>query len=92
VFFDLEKSIDRTKLPEPQLLLGRLKEVVVINEARRMPELFTVLAPPGGPDQVFGEVVAATFWGLSGRGKVSNCDLAGVGFRGNLSSTLWKTS
>lgn len=44
-FFDLEKMSDRAKLQQPELLLGGLKGLVVIDEVQRMPELFTVLRP-----------------------------------------------
>lgn len=44
-FFDLERPSDRAKLREPELLLGGLKGLVVIDEVQRMPELFTVLRP-----------------------------------------------
>jgi len=42
-FFDLERPSDRAKLREPELLLGGLKGLVVIDEVQRMPELFAVL-------------------------------------------------
>jgi predicted AAA+ superfamily ATPase len=43
--FDLEKPSDRAKLQHPELLLGGLKGLVVIDEVQRMPELFAVLRP-----------------------------------------------
>jgi len=45
VFFDLETVSDRAKLQQPELLLGGLTGLVVIDEVQRMPELFSVLRP-----------------------------------------------
>lgn len=45
VFFDLERPSDRAKLQQPELLLGGLSGLVVIDEVQRMPELFEVLRP-----------------------------------------------
>ncbi len=51
--FDLERSQDRAALSAPELVLGGLKGLVIIDEVQRLPDLFTVLRPltdrPGIP-------------------------------------------
>jgi predicted AAA+ superfamily ATPase len=42
-FFDLESQPDRTRLQNPQLMLGSLKGLVILDEIQEMPELFEVL-------------------------------------------------
>jgi predicted AAA+ superfamily ATPase len=42
-FFDLERPIDRAKLESPELALGGLKGLVILDEIQRLPELFEVL-------------------------------------------------
>ena len=42
-FFDLEKAVDRRKLATPELTLGGLQGLVIIDEIQRMPELFETL-------------------------------------------------
>jgi uncharacterized protein len=42
-FFDLESQPDRTRLQNPQLMLGALKGLVILDEVQEMPELFPVL-------------------------------------------------
>jgi len=43
VFFDLESQIDLNRLQNPQLMLGSLQDLVIIDEIQAMPELFRVL-------------------------------------------------
>jgi len=46
VFFDLEKPSDRRKLNDAESLLAELSnQLVIIDEAQTMPELFTILRP-----------------------------------------------
>lgn len=42
-WFDLESPIDRARLQNPELLLGQLRGLVVLDEIQVMPELFAVL-------------------------------------------------
>jgi len=42
-FFDLESQIDSNRLQNPQLMLGSLRGLVIIDEVQAMPELFRVL-------------------------------------------------
>jgi uncharacterized protein len=42
-FFDLESQPDRIRLQNPQLMLGSLKGLVILDEVQEMPELFQVL-------------------------------------------------
>ena len=42
-FFDLESQIDLNRLQNPQLMLGSLQDLVIIDEIQEMPELFRVL-------------------------------------------------
>ena len=42
-YFELESSADRQKLETPEQTLGRLRGLVVIDEAQRMPEIFPPL-------------------------------------------------
>jgi hypothetical protein len=42
-FFDLESQPDRIRLQNPQLMLGSLKGLVILDEIQEMPELFQVL-------------------------------------------------
>jgi hypothetical protein len=44
-FFDLETAIGREQLARPELALGGLEGLVVIDEIQRRPELFTALRP-----------------------------------------------
>ena len=44
-YFDLERAVDRARLAEPELTLGPLKGLVIIDEIQRQPELFTTLRP-----------------------------------------------
>lgn len=44
-FYDLEVASDRERLRQPELALGRLRGLVVIDEVQRAPELFTTLRP-----------------------------------------------
>ena len=44
-FFDLEDAKDRARLTDPELALGRLNGLVIIDEVQRRPELFQVLRP-----------------------------------------------
>ena len=43
VFFDLESQVDLNRLQNPQLMLGSLQDLVIIDEIQEMPELFRVL-------------------------------------------------
>ena len=44
LYLDLENSIDRAKLAEPQLFLGRHEDkLVILDEIHRVPELFSTL-------------------------------------------------
>ena len=43
VFFDLESQLDLNRLQNPQLMLGSLRGLVIIDEIQAMPELFAVL-------------------------------------------------
>jgi predicted AAA+ superfamily ATPase len=42
IFFDLESQIDLNRLQNPQLMLGSLQNLVIIDEIQQMPELFRV--------------------------------------------------
>jgi predicted AAA+ superfamily ATPase len=42
-YFDLESQIDANRLQNPELMLGSLRGLVIIDEAQAMPELFRVL-------------------------------------------------
>jgi len=42
-WFDLESSVDRARLQNPELVLGQLRGLVVLDEIQMMPELFAVL-------------------------------------------------
>jgi len=42
-FFDLESQLDLNRLQNPQLMLGSLQGLVIIDEIQAMPELFRVL-------------------------------------------------
>jgi predicted AAA+ superfamily ATPase len=44
-FFDLERAADQAKLRTPELVLGGLEGLVVLDEVQRMPALFTLLRP-----------------------------------------------
>ncbi|MSU77519.1 MAG: ATP-binding protein [Gemmataceae bacterium] len=44
-YFDLETAIGRARLANPDLTLGPLKGLVIIDEIQRQPELFTALRP-----------------------------------------------
>lgn len=44
-YFDLETSVDRSALSTPELSLGSLHGLVVIDEVQRIPALFSVLRP-----------------------------------------------
>jgi hypothetical protein len=43
VFLDLESQLDLNRLQNPQLMLGSLRGLVIIDEIQAMPELFRVL-------------------------------------------------
>lgn len=43
VFFDLESIPDQRRLQNPELVLGSLKGLVILDEIQRMPELFNAL-------------------------------------------------
>lgn len=42
-FFDLDSRVDRARLQNPELLLGTLRGLVVLDEIQAMPELFQTL-------------------------------------------------
>ena len=42
VFFDLESPQDQMRLQNPELMLGALKGLVIIDEIQIMPELFGI--------------------------------------------------
>jgi len=42
-FFDLESVPDQRRLQNPELVLGSLQELVILDEIQQMPELFSVL-------------------------------------------------
>ena len=42
-FFDLESEVDRRRLQNPELMLGSLSGLVVLDEIQYVPELFSVL-------------------------------------------------
>ncbi len=42
-YFDLESQLDLNRLQNPQLMLGSLRGLVIIDEIQAMPELFRVL-------------------------------------------------
>ena len=44
-FFDLEAAAGRARLAQPELALGSLEGLVVIDEVQRQPEIFTALRP-----------------------------------------------
>jgi uncharacterized protein len=43
--FDLEKAADRQALSTPEIALGALRGLIIIDEIQRLPQLFTVLRP-----------------------------------------------
>ena len=43
VHFDLESQADRRRLQNPEMMLGALEGVIVLDEIQQMPELFSVL-------------------------------------------------
>ena len=42
-YFDLESQLDLNRLQNPQLMLGSLRGLVIVDEVQAMPELFRVL-------------------------------------------------
>lgn len=42
-YFDLESPSDQQRLQNPELMLGQLRGMVILDEIQRMPELFNVL-------------------------------------------------
>lgn len=44
-YFDLETAVGRARLRNPELTLAPLKDLVVIDEIQRLPDLFTALRP-----------------------------------------------
>src|SRR5689334_8250937 len=42
-YFDLESPVDRQRLQNPELLLGSLSGVVILDEVQLLPEIFSVL-------------------------------------------------
>ena len=42
-YFDLESPVDRQRLQNPELLLGSLSGLVIIDEIQLLPELFSIL-------------------------------------------------
>ena len=46
-FFDIESLPDRRRLQNPELMLGSLNGLVVLDEIQEMPELFQVLRVSG---------------------------------------------
>lgn len=85
-YFDLESPADRARLAEPELALGRLEGLVVLDEIQRAPSLLEVLRPlsdrSGTPARflVLGsaapEVVRGASESLAGR--VGFVDLGGL--------------
>jgi predicted AAA+ superfamily ATPase len=45
-FFDLKSQLDLNRLQNPQLMLGSLRGLVIIDEIQAMPDLFRVLRVP----------------------------------------------
>jgi uncharacterized protein len=43
VHFDLESQVDRRRLQNPEMMLGSLEGLIVLDEIQQMPELFNVL-------------------------------------------------
>ena len=43
IHFDLESQADRRRLQNPEMMLGALEGVIVLDEIQQMPELFSVL-------------------------------------------------
>ena len=84
-FFDLERTVDRRKLASPELALGPLTGLVVIDEVQRDPELFAALRPlldrPGAPARFLltGSASPALVRGVSESlaGRVATVDLGG---------------
>ena len=76
-FFDLESLHDRRRLQNPELMLGSLTDLVVLDEIQEMPELFQVLRVlVDRPDNqvhflILGsaspEIIKAAFESLAGR-------------------------
>lgn len=90
-WFDLENSADRAALENPELALGPLRGMVVIDEIQRRPELFSALRPladrPGVPARflILGSASPDIVRGVSQTlaGRVGFFDLQGF----NLSET-----
>lgn len=84
-FFDLERTVDRRKLANPELALGPLTGLVVIDEVQRDPALFAALRPlldrPGAPARLLltGSASPALVRGVSESlaGRVATVDLGG---------------
>jgi len=99
-FFDLESQPDRIRLENPQLMLGALNGLVILDEVQEIPELFQVLRVlVDRPEKkarflVLGsaspDIVKRTSETLAGR--VEYVDLAGFDLWETgeaLSNTLW---
>lgn len=89
VFFDLESSVDRQKLETPEQTLTRLRGLIIIDEAQRMPALFpplrVLLDREGTPARFLltGSASPALVRGLSESlaGRVGIVDLGGFDLR-----------
>ena len=84
-YFDLESAPDRSRLANPELTLGRSKQLVIIDEIQRRPELFAAIRvlvdrdPRPGRFLVLGSASPRVVRGVSESlaGRVEFVDLSG---------------
>ena len=96
-YFDLEAAVDRRRLAVPEQTLGRLTDLVVIDEVQRIPALFETLRVlvdrPRNPARflLLGSASPALVKGVSESlaGRVGLVDLAGFAL-GEVGSAAWR--
>jgi len=97
-YFDLETAAGRARLEHPELALGELKGLVVIDEIQRMPDLLTVLRPladrPRAPARflILGSASPQLVRGASESlaGRVGFVELGGFNLR-EVGAAKWRT-
>ena len=97
VYFDLEAAVDRRRLETPELTLGRLDGLVVIDEVQRDPALFETLRVlidrPGSGARflLLGSASPALVRGVSESlaGRIGLVDLAGFDLR-EVGAAAWR--
>ena len=85
-FFDLESEVDQRRLANPEMVLGDLRGLVIIDEIQRMPHLFQVLRvvvdrPSKARFLILGSASPRIIRGVSESlaGRIEFIDLAGFG-------------